>query len=62
MADVVRPHPLMRGGVVVAMWQMWGPLKGSDMAMVGDSDVVTVGNGDVAWLVGISTGDEHALT
>ena len=53
MADVVHPHPLMRGGVVVMMWQTQGPSKGSDMVMVGD--------GDMAWLVGISLGNEHAL-
>ena len=54
VADVVHPHPLMRGGAVVTMWQTWGLSKGSDMAMVGD--------GDVAWLVGVSLSDEHALT
>ena len=54
IADVVCPHPSMRRGVVVVMWQMWGSLKGGDMVMVGDSDM--------AWLVGISLGDEHALT
>ena len=54
MADVIHPHPLTRGGAVIVMWQTQGPLKGSDMAMVGD--------GDVAWLVGISISDEHTLT
>ena len=51
--DVVRPHPLMRGGAVVAVCRMWGPSKGGDVA--------TVHNGDMAWFVGVSVGDEHAL-
>ena len=51
--DVVRPHPLMRGGAVVAVCRTQGPSKGGDVAMVCD--------GDVAWLVGIGVGDEHAL-
>ena len=45
VADVVCPHPSMRGGVVVAMWWTRGPSKG----------------GDVAWLVIVGIGDEHAL-
>ena len=49
----VRPHPSMRGGAVVAVCQTWGPSKGGDMA--------TVRDGDVAWLVGVGVGDEHAL-
>ena len=51
--DVVRPHPLMRGGAVVAVCWMWGPSKGGDVATVHDSDM--------AWFVGVSVGDEHAL-
>jgi len=46
VADVIRPYPLTRGGAVVAMWRVWGPSKG----------------GDVAWLVIVGIGDEHALT
>ena len=53
MPDVVRPHPLMRGGAVVVVCQTWGPSKGGDVA--------TVRDGDVAWLVGVGVGDEHAL-
>ena len=34
MADVIHPHPLTREGVVVAMWQIWGPSKGGDIVMV----------------------------
>jgi len=45
MADVVHPHPSMRGGAV-AMWQTWGPSKG----------------GDMAWLVIVGVGNEHAFT
>jgi len=45
VADVVRPHPLMRGGAVVAMWWTWGLSKG----------------GDVAWLTIVGIGNEHAL-
>jgi len=37
VVDVVCPHPSIRGEVVVAMWWMWGPSKG----------------GDVAWLLGV---------
>ena len=33
---------------------MWGLSKGSDVA--------TVDDGDVVWLVGVSVSDEHALT
>jgi len=46
VADVIRPHPSMRRGVVVVMWWTRGPSKG----------------GDVAWLVIVGIGDEHALT
>ena len=53
MLDVVRPHPSMRGGAVVAVCWTRGPSKGGDVAMVHD--------GDVAWLVGVGIGDEHAL-
>ena len=53
VVDVIHPHPSIRGGGVVAMWQMWGLSK--------DSDVVMVGNGDMVWSVGISVGDKHAL-
>ena len=53
MPDVVRPHPSMRGGAVVAVCRTRGPLKGGDMVMVRD--------GDMAWLVGVGVGDEHAL-
>ena len=45
MVDVIHPHPSTRGGVVVAMWWMWGLSKG----------------GDMAWLASISIGNEHAL-
>ena len=51
--DVVCPHPSMRGGAVVVVCRTWGLSKGGD--------VVTVHDGDVAWLVGIGIGDEHAL-
>ena len=54
MPEVIRPHPSMRGGAVVAVCWTWGPSKGGDVAMVCD--------GDVVWLVGISVSDEHALT
>jgi hypothetical protein len=33
MADVIRPHPSMRGGVVT--WRTWGAPMGGDMAAVG---------------------------
>jgi hypothetical protein len=51
--DVTCPHPSMRGGAVVVVWWTRGPLKEGDMA--------TVCDGDVAWLVGVSVGDEYAL-
>ena len=51
--DDVRPHPSMRGGAVVAVCRMRGLSKGGDVA--------TVRDGDVAWLVGVGVGDEHAL-
>ena len=51
--DVICPHPSMRGGAVVAVCRMQGPSKGGDMA--------TVRDGDMAWLVGVGVGDEHAL-
>ena len=51
--DVICPHPSMRGGAVVAVCRMQGPSKGGDMA--------TVCDGDMAWLVGVGVGDEHAL-
>ena len=54
MADVIHPHLLMRGGVVIVIWQTQGPSKGSDVAIVGNSDM--------AWLVGIRVGNEHTLT
>jgi hypothetical protein len=53
MLDVARPHPSMRGGAVVAVWWTWGPSTGGDVATVRDSDV--------AWLVGVGVGGEHAL-
>ena len=53
MPDVIRPHPSMRGGAVVAVCQTWGLSK--------EGDMVTVRDGDVVWLVGIGVGDEHAL-
>ena len=51
--DVVRPHPSMRGGAVVAVWWTRGPSKAGDVVMVHD--------GDVAWLVGVSVSNGHAL-
>ena len=51
--DVIRPHPSMRGGAVVVVCRTRGLSKGGDVAMVRD--------GDVAWLVGVSVNDEHAL-
>ena len=39
VADVVHPHPSMRGGAVVVTWWMWGASMGGDVAVVGVSDV-----------------------
>ena len=71
MPDVVRPHPSMSRGAVVVVCRTRGPSKGGDVATVRDGDVATVrdgdvvmvrdGDGDVAWLVGVGVGDEHAL-
>ena len=39
VADVIRPHPSMRGGAVVVMWRMRGASMGGDVAAVGVGDV-----------------------
>ena len=39
VADVVHPHPSMRGGAVVVTWQTRGVSMGGDMAVVGVGDV-----------------------
>ena len=39
VADVVRPHPSVRGGAVVVTWQTRGASMGGDVAVVGVGDV-----------------------
>jgi hypothetical protein len=39
VADVVRPHPSMRGGAAVVTWRTRGASMGGDMAAVGIGDV-----------------------
>ena len=43
VADVVRPHPLMRGGAADV-----GTIGDGDVVTIGDGDMVTVGDSDVA--------------
>jgi hypothetical protein len=39
VADVVRPHPSMRGGAAVVTWRTRGASMGGDVAAVGVGDV-----------------------